>query len=89
MNIQQKKALAEENDNPFNEMGMVTFWGISFIFWVCFPTSLILSYVMLGSVRTKQLITALVHDFLQTILIIFVVLSIIIYVIYHYVSALF
>ena len=68
---------------------MITFWEISLLFWMCLPASLILSYVMLGSVRTKQLIAALVHDFLQTILIVFVVLSIIIYVIYHYVSALF
>ena len=89
MKKQQKKALAGENGNPFTKMGIVTFWGISFLFWMCFPASLILSYVMLGSVRTKQLITALMHDFLQTILIIFVVLSIIIYAIYHYVTAMF
>ena len=68
---------------------MITFWGILFLFWMCFPASLILSYLMLGSFRTNQLIKALVQDFLQTILIIFAVLSIIIYIIYHYVSALF
>ena len=89
MENKQKKALSEENDNPFTEMGLITFWGISFLFWICFPASLILSYMMFGSFRTNQLIKALVHDFLQTILIIFAVLSIIIYMIYHYVSALF
>ena len=79
MKNKQKKALSEENENPFTGMGMITFWGISFLFWMCFPASIILPYVMLGSVRTKQLIKALVHDFLQTIFIIFAVLSIIMF----------
>ena len=89
MNNEQKKALSEENENPFIRMGIITFWGISLLFWMCLPASLILSYVILGSVRPKQLIAALVHDFLQTLLIIFAFLSIIICVIFQYVSALF
>ena len=68
---------------------MITFWEISLLFWMCLPASLILSYVMLGSVRTKQLIAALVQDFLQTILIILAALSNINYVVFQYVSALF
>ena len=89
MENKHKKALSEENDNPFTEMGMITFWGISFLFWICFPASLILSYMIFGSFRTNQLIKALVHDFLQTNVIIFVVLTIIIQVFYHDILALF
>ena len=46
------------------------------------------SYISIGSVKTKQLVKALVHDFLQTLFIILVI-SIVIYFIYDYVSGLF
>ena len=50
--------------NPFKDMGFVKFWIVSTIFWFSFPVSLLLCYLALGSVKTKQLVKALVHDFL-------------------------
>ena len=83
------KVTQKENENPFKDMGFIKFWVVSTIFWFSFPMSLILFYLALGSVRTRQLVKALVHDFLQTLFIIMVVVSVMIYFIYQYVSALF
>ena len=77
-----------EQQNSFKDMGFIKFWIISTIFWFSFPVSLAFSYVTLGSVRTKQLVKALVHDFLQTLFIIIIVLCVVIFGLYHYVSGL-
>ena len=79
----------EKDENPFKDMGFIKFWIVSTVFWFSFPVSLVLCYLALGSVKTKQLVKALVHDFLQTLFIILVVVCVIVYGIYHYVSALF
>jgi len=79
----------EEDGNPFKDMGFIKFWIVSTVFWFSFPVSLVLCYLALGSVKTKQLVKALVHDFLQTLFIILVVVCVIVYGIYHYVSGLF
>jgi formate hydrogenlyase subunit 4 len=79
----------EEDGNPFKDMGFIKFWIVSTVFWFSFPVSLVLCYLALGSVKTKQLVKALVHDFLQTLFIILVVICVIVYGIYHYVSGLF
>jgi len=83
------KVIQKEKENPFKDMGFIKFWVVSTVFWVSFPMSLVLCYIALGSVRSKQLVKALVHDFLQTLFIIIAVVSIIIYFIYNYISALF
>ena len=83
------KVIQKENENPFKDMGFIKFWVVSTVFWFSFPMSPVLCYLVLGSVRTRQLVKALVHDFLQTLFIIMVVVSVIIYFIYQYVSALF
>ena len=77
-----------EQQNSFEDMGFTKFWIISTIFWFSFPVSLAFSYVTLGSVRTKQLVKALVHDFLQTLFIIIIVLCVVIFGLYHYASGL-
>ena len=77
-----------EQQNSFKDMGFIKFWIISTVFWFSFPVSLAFSYVTLGSVRTKQLVTALVHDFLQTLFIIIIVLCVVIFGLYHYASGL-
>ena len=77
-----------EQQNSFKDMGFIKFWIISTIFWFSFPVSLAFSYVTLGSVRTKQLVKALVHDFLQTLFIIFIVMCVVIVGLYHYASGL-
>jgi len=79
----------EEDENTFKDMGFIKFWIVSTVFWFSFPVSLVLCYLALGSVKTKQLVKALVHDFLQTLFIILVVVCVIVYGIYHYVSGLF
>ena len=78
-----------DDKNPFKDMGFIKFWVISTVFWFFFPVSLALCYLALGSVKTKQLVKALVHDFLQTLFIILAVVSVIIYIVYHYISGMF
>ena len=77
-----------DDKNPFKDMGFIKFWIVSTIFWFSFPVSLVLCYLALGSIKTKQLGKALVHDFLQTLFIIFVVVGVIIYTVYDYISGL-
>ena len=79
----------EKNKNPFEDMGFIKFWIVSTVFWFSFPVSLVLCYLILGSFRTNQLVRALVHDFLQTLFIILLVVCIIMYAIFHYVLGLF
>lgn len=81
--------VSEKDEDPFKDMGFIKFWIVSTLFWVTFPISLAVSYISIGSVRTKQLVKALVHDFLQTLFIILVVISVVVYFIYDYVSGLF
>ena len=77
-----------EQRNSFEDMGFIKFWIISTIFWFSFPVSLAFSYVTLGSVRTKQLVKALVHDFLQTFFIIIIVVCVLVFGLYKYASGL-
>ena len=77
-----------EQQNSFEDMGFTKFWIISTIFWFSFPVSLAFSYVTFGSVRTQQLVKALVHDFLQTFFIIIIVMCVVIYGLYKYASGL-
>ena len=81
--------VSEKDEDPFKDMGFIKFWVVSTLFWMTFPISLAVSYISIGSVRTKQLVKALVHDFLQTLFIILIVISVVIYFIYDYVSGLF
>ena len=70
--------------NPFAKMGMIQFWAISTIVYLTFPVSLIISYIAFGSLFTKQLVNALVQDFLQNLLVAIGVLIVLIWVIVHY-----
>ena len=65
-------------------MGMIRFWAISTIVYLTFPVSLIVSYIAFGPLLTKQLITALLQDFLQTMLVAIGVLIVLIWVIVHH-----
>ena len=78
-----------EQRNSFEDMGFIKFWIISTLFWMTFPISLAVSYISIGSAGTKQLVKALVHDFLQTLFIILIVISIVVYFINDYLSGLF
>ena len=79
----------EDVENPFREMGFIKFWIVSTVFWFSFPVSLVLCYLALGQVKTKQLVKALVHDFLQTLFLIFAVVCVILYAVYYFISNLF
>ena len=85
----EHQATKNDDGNPLTDMGFIKFWIVSTVFWFSFPVSLVLCYLALGSVKTKQLVKALVHDFLQTLFIILVVVCVIIYTVYHYISGLF
>ena len=76
-------------ENPFSEMGFIKFWIVSTVFWFSFPVSLVLCYLAMGRQRTKQLVKALVHDFLQTLFLLFVVACVFFYAVYYFVSDLF
>ncbi len=64
--------------NPFTDMGMIKFWAISTTVYLTFPVSLIVSYIAFGRTLTKQLNTALLQDFLQTLLVAIMVLIVLI-----------
>jgi len=81
--------IKNDDENPFKDMGFIKFWIVSTVFWFSFPVSLVLCYLAFGSIKTKQLVKALAHDFLQTFFIILVVVCVIIYTVYHYISGLF
>ena len=65
-----------KEDNSFKNISFVKFWLISYLFFMTFPLSLIFCFVYLGTTKTKQFLVALVNDFLQTLLIISITLSI-------------
>jgi hypothetical protein len=64
----QDKAAGKRN--PFTKMGMTQFWAISTVVYLTFPVSLNVSYIAFGPILTKQIITALLQDFLQTLLVV-------------------
>ena len=79
---EQVKAVGEHN--PFTKMGIIKFWAISTIVYLTFPVSLIVSYIAFGPILTKQLVSALLQDFLQTLLVAIGVLIILIWLTVHY-----
>jgi fatty acid desaturase len=78
-----------DTENPFATMGMIKFWVLSTIFYITFPVSLAISYIALGPQKTKQLMRALVTDFLQTIFVFLAVLVLIFWTIWHVLAPLF
>ena len=88
--MSDERQLAQQDEkNLFADMGFIKFWIVSTIFWMTFPASVVLCYLAMGPIRTKQFVKALINDFLQTVLVILVVVCVLVYVIYHYVSGLF
>ena len=82
------KDLTKEK-NSFKNIGFLKFWLISSVFFMTFPLSLIFCFFYLGPIKTKQFLTVLVSDFLQTLLIIVIIFLIIIYFIFDYLSTFF
>ena len=76
-----------QEKNRFKEMGFIKFWFFSTLFFLTFPLSIIFCLVFFGLHETKQLVTFLVKDYMQTMFIIFILcLSIITFIIYYLVS---
>ena len=71
-------------NTPPKEMGYFKFWFYSSLFFLTFPISLIFCLLFFGLKETKQFITVLIKDYVQTILVIFILsLSILIFLIYY------
>ena len=77
------------DSNPFASMGLIKFWFISTLFYLTFPISLGMCFVVLGPRRTRQLISSLVHDFLQTILLLLPVVALLAWGVWHFTSLFF
>ena len=73
-----KNSEAHKKD-PFSKMGFIKFWVLSLLFFSFFPLSLIILVIVIGPVKTKLFISALIKDFFQTIIILLISFSIIIW----------
>ena len=74
--------------NPLESMGLIEFWLMSAVFYLTFPISLGICFVVLGPRRTQQLVSALVHDFLQTILLLLVAVVLFSWGVWHFMGPL-
>ena len=70
-------------EDPFSKMGFVKFWVLSLLFFSFFPLSLIILVIVIGPVKTKLFISALIKDFFQTIITLLISFSLIIWGIFQ------
>ena len=77
------------DSNPFASMGLIKFWLISTLFYLTFPISLGICLVVLGPRRTRQLMSAVVHDVLQTILLLLMLAVLLSWGVWHFIGSLF
>ena len=63
---------SKQQKNKFKEMGFLKFWFYSTLFFVTFPISFLFCMIFFGYKETKQFVTVLIQDYVQTILIIFI-----------------
>ena len=73
-------------EDPFSKMGFVKFWVLSLLFFSFFPLSLIILVIVIGPVKTKLFISALIKDFFQTIMILLISFSLIIWGIFQLIN---
>ena len=66
-------------EDPFSKMGFVKFWVLSLLFFSFFPLSLLILVIVIGPIKTKLFISALIKDFFQTIMILLISFSLIIW----------
>ena len=73
-----------QEKNRFKEMGFIKFWLFSTLFFFTFPLSIIFCLVFFGLYETKQFVIVLVKDYMQTMMITFILcLSTITFIIYY------
>ena len=76
-----------QEKNRFKEMGFIKFWLFSTLFFLTFPLSIIFCLLFFGFNKTKQFVEVLIKDYMQTMLIVFILcLSGLTLVIYYIVS---
>ena len=85
----ENKIKSIQEKNRFKEMGFIKFWFFSTLFFLTFPLSIIFCLVFFGLYETKQFVTFLVKDYMQTMFIIFILCLLIITFIIYYVVSLF
>ena len=56
---QDSKTIAGDETNPFSNMGFLKFWILSTFFYLTFPLSLLIAFLLLGPRRARQLVSAL------------------------------
>ena len=66
-------------EDPFSKMDFLKFWVLSLLFFSFFPLSLIILFIVIGPIKTKLFISALIKDFFQTIMILLISFSLIIW----------
>jgi hypothetical protein len=74
---QEPKTTVGGESNPFGNMGFFQFWILSTLFYLTFPLSLLIAFLVLGPVRTRQFVNVMVHDFLQIVLILIAVFAVV------------
>lgn len=79
INLKKEKKM----ENPFTKMNFIKFWVISFLFFAFFPITLISIIIVYGPVKTKLLLSALIKDFIQTIIIILIIMISVIWAIFQ------
>ena len=79
----------QKQKNKFEQMGFIKFWLFSSIFLITFAISLIVSIIFLGPYQTKEFILVLIKDYIQTLLIIFISLIVIMYFLYNFIISFF
>lgn len=77
MNNYKNKEVHKED--PFSKMGFIKFWVLSLLFFSFFPLSLIILVIVIGPIKTKLFISALIKDFFQTIIISLIFFSLIVW----------
>tara|TARA_A100001388_G_C28614880_1_gene424678 strand:- start:6 stop:314 length:309 start_codon:yes stop_codon:yes gene_type:complete len=79
--------LATDSD-LFAPMGLIKFWFIYTLFYLTFPILIVIRFVVLGPRLTRQLISASAHDFLQTILLLLMVVVVLSWGVWHFLAPL-
>ena len=77
---------AQQQRNRYSEMSFWRFGIITFLVTAFFPWYLILNIIQRGIEDTKQLLIAMVKDWIQTVIIIFITIIIVIGICIYFIS---
>lgn len=77
---------AQQQRNRYSEMSFWRFGIITFLVTAFFPWYLILNTIQRGIEDTKQLLIAMVKDWIQTVIIIFITIIIVIGICIYFIS---